>query len=182
MGNAIGMVEFNSISRGIYAVDQMVKTAEVEIVTATTTCPGKYFAIVTGDVASVNNSVEVGEQYAKEYLIDSLVIPSVAPEVFPAIAGGSMPEYMNAVGIVEAFALAPMVVAADSVLKAVDVEAIELRLGNGLGGKSFFTFTGDVAAVAAGIESAKNALKMKGLLVNAEVIPSPSPKVLATLF
>ncbi|MCG8531760.1 MAG: BMC domain-containing protein [Desulfovibrionales bacterium] len=181
MGNSIGMVEFTSISRGIYAVDQMVKTAEVEIVTATTTCPGKYFAIVTGDVASVNNSVEIGEEYAGEYLVDSLVIPSVAQEVFPAIAGGTMPDHMNAVGIVEAFALAPMVVAADTVLKSVDVEAIELRLGSGLGGKSFFTFTGDVAAVDAGVAAAKNALMLKGLLVNAEVIPSPSPKVLATL-
>lgn len=181
MGNSIGMVEFTSISRGIYAVDQMVKTAEVDLVTASTTCPGKYFAIVTGDVASVNNSVEVGAQYADEYLIDSLVIPSVAQEVFPAIAGGAMPEYMNAVGIIEAFALAPMVVAADSVLKAVDVEPIELRLGNGLGGKSFFTFTGDVAAVSAGVETAKNALMFKGLLVNAEVIPSPSPKLVSAL-
>ena len=36
MRRAIGMVEFNSIARGIYAADQMVKISEVEIVTAST--------------------------------------------------------------------------------------------------------------------------------------------------
>ena len=181
MGNAIGMVEFTSIARGIYAVDQMVKTAEVEIVTSVSTCPGKYFAVVTGDVASVQNSVEIGEAHAKEFLVDCIVIPNVAPELFPAIAGGKMPERMNAVGIVESFSLATMVIAADAVLKSVDVEAIELRLGNGLGGKAFFTFTGDVSAVSAGVDQAKNVMKSKGLLVNAEVIPSPSEKLIPAL-
>ena len=55
MQRAIGMVEFNSIARGIYAADQMVKISEVEIVTAASTCPGKYIAIVHGDVAAVYN-------------------------------------------------------------------------------------------------------------------------------
>ena len=181
MANAIGMVEFTSIARGIYAVDQMVKTAEVEIVTSVSTCPGKYFAIITGDVASVQNSIEIGEANAKEFLVDCIVIPNVAPELFPAIIGGAMPKHMDAVGIVESFSLATMVIAADAVLKAVDVEAIELRLGNGLGGKAFFTFTGDVAAVSTGVEQAKAVMKSKGLLVNAEVIPSPSDKLIPAL-
>ena len=43
---AIGMVEFNSIARGIYVADQMVKISDVEIATAASTCPGKYIAIV----------------------------------------------------------------------------------------------------------------------------------------
>lgn len=36
MQRAIGMVEFSSIARGIYAADQMVKVSEVEVVTAST--------------------------------------------------------------------------------------------------------------------------------------------------
>ena len=46
MEKAIGMVEFNSIARGIYAADQMVKISEVEIVTASSTCPGKYLSLI----------------------------------------------------------------------------------------------------------------------------------------
>lgn len=181
MANAIGMVEFTSIARGIYATDQMLKTSEVEIVTASSVCPGKYIAIVHGDVSAVNESVSVGEKMAEEFLVDSIIIPNVSPLVFPAITGATMPDKIQALGIMECFSLATMVVAADSILKAADLEPLELRLGTGLGGKSFFTFTGDVAAVQAGIESGKAIAQEKGLLVNTEVIPSPSERLLQSL-
>ncbi len=181
MATAIGMVEFTSIARGITAVDQMVKITEVDIVTAMTVCPGKYIAIVRGDVASVTDSVHVGEEVADEYFIDSIVIPNVSPSVFPAIMGATMPDRVQAVGIIESFSIATMIIAADAILKAADIEPIELRLGNGLGGKAFFTFTGDVAAVETGMSAGKAVTEAKGLLVNAEVIPAPSEKLIASL-
>ncbi|GAB6085140.1 BMC domain-containing protein [Alkaliphilus crotonatoxidans] len=181
MANAIGMVEFTSIARGIYATDQMLKTSEVEIVTASSTCPGKYIAIVNGDVAAVKESISVGEKLAEEFWIDSIIIPNVSPLVFPAITGATMPERIQALGIVESFSLANMVMAADAVLKAASLEPIELRLGTGLGGKSFFTFTGDVAAVEAGTEAAMALMEEKGFLVNSEIIPSPSDRLLQSL-
>lgn len=182
MLRAIGMVEFTSIARGIYAADQMVKVADVEIVTAVSTCPGKYIAIVEGDVAAVQASVSTGEKLAEEFWIDSIVIPNVSAAVFPAITGATMPDEIQALGIMESFSLATMIIAADAILKAAELQPLELRLGNGLGGKSFFTFTGDVAAVEAGIETGKAIAKEKGLLVNAEVIPSPADRLMSSLF
>ncbi|QAT42372.1 BMC domain-containing protein [Aminipila luticellarii] len=182
MANAIGMVEFTSIARGIYAADQMVKISEVEIVTASTTCPGKYIAIVHGDVAAVEDSVHIGEKVAGEYWVDSIIIPNVHPQVFPAITGSTMPERVQAIGIMESFSMSTMVIAADAILKSAELEPLELRLGNGLGGKAFFTFTGDVAAVETGAEAGRNIAEEKGLLVNAEVIPSPSDRLIPSLF
>ena len=178
---AIGMVEFNSIARGIYVADQMVKISDVEIATAAPTCPGKYIAIVYGDVAAVEASVQIGERMAEEFFVDSLLIPNVDAGVFPAITGATMPERVQAVGIIESFSLATMIVCADAVLKAAEVEAIELRLGNGLGGKAYFTFTGDVAAVKAGNDAGVAIAQEQGLLVNAEVILSPSDLLIPTL-
>lgn len=178
---AIGMVEFNSIARGIYVADQMVKISDVEIATAAPTCPGKYIAIVYGDVAAVEASVQIGERMAEEFFVDSLLIPNVDAGVFPAITGATMPERVQAVGIIESFSLATMIVCADAVLKAAEVEAIDLRLGNGLGGKAYFTFTGDVAAVKAGNDAGVAIAQEQGLLVNAEVIPSPSDLLIPTL-
>ena len=166
MQRAIGMVEFNSIARGIYAADQMVKISEVEIVTAASTCPGKYIAIVHGDVAAV---------------VDSIVIPNVDPGVFPAITGATMPDRVQAIGIMESFSLATMIICADQILKAAELQAIELRLGNGLGGKAYFTYTGDVAAVKAGTDAGEAIAQEKGLLVNSEVIPSPSELLVPSL-
>ena len=181
MQRAIGMVEFNSIARGIYAADQMVKISEVEIVTAVSACPGKYIAIVHGDVAAVEDSVRTGERMAEEFFVDSIVIPNVDSGVFPAITGATMPNRIQAIGIMESFSLATMIICADHILKAAELQAIELRLGNGLGGKAYFTYTGDVAAVRAGTDAGEAIAQEKGLLVNSEVIPSPSELLVPSL-
>lgn len=182
MSKAIGMVELTSIARGIYTADQMIKATDVEIVTAASACPGKYISIIHGDVAAVSESVSIGEKYAGEFLVDSIVIPNVSPSVFPAITATTMPEKIRALGIMEAFSLATMIITADAVLKSADLQAIELRLGNGLGGKAYFTFTGDVAAVETGVEAGRAIAKMKGLFVNAEVIAAVSDRLIPTLY
>lgn len=182
MSKAIGMIEFTSISKGIYVADEMVKTSDVEIVTANSVCPGKYIAIVHGDVSSVETSVRRGVELADEFLVQSIVIPNVHPRVFPAIVGANMPRKIQALGILESYSLATMVIATDAVLKCAELDAIEIRLGTGLGGKSYFTFTGDVAAVKTGVEVGMETLGAEGMLLNAEVIPSPSKKLIQTLY
>ncbi|HWQ77307.1 MAG TPA: BMC domain-containing protein [Anaerovoracaceae bacterium] len=181
MADAIGMVEFTSIARGIYAADLMVKTADVEIITAGSVCPGKYIAIVCGDVAAVQDSVKAGEKTAAEFWVDSIVIPNVSGQIFPAITGATAPEKITALGILESFSLATMIIAADAILKSAELSPIELRLGNGLGGKSYFTFTGDVGAVETGVKAGRSIAEEKGLMVNAEIIPSISDRMLPSL-
>ena len=182
MYNAIGMLELTSIARGIYVTDLMLKTAYVEAVSATPVCPGKYIAIVKGDVAAVDSAIGVGVEAAGEYLVDTFILPNVHHAVFPAITATTMPDEMGALGIMESFSLTSMIIAADAALKAADIQALELRLGSGLGGKAYFTFTGDVAAVEAGIEAGKAVILEKGLLVNVEVIPSPASGLWPSLF
>lgn len=177
MAAAIGLVEFSSISRGIYGADQMVKISEVKLVTAQTICPGKYIVLVQGEVSAVQDSVRAGEAAAAEYLVDSFIIPNVHEDVFPAISGAASPERLGAVGIFETFSAAAVISAADEILKAADLSAMEIRLGAGLGGRACFTFTGDVASVKAGVAAGLEAAGERGLVVNAEVIPAPSDKL-----
>ena len=181
MPKAIGMVEFNSMARGIFSADKMVKVSEVDIVTCSPTCPGKYIAIVHGDVSAVEDSVKMGERTADEYLVDSIIIPNVHPDVFPAITGTTMPDKISAIGIIESFSIATMIIVADAVLKAANVEPIELRLGNGLGGKALFVFTGDLSSVESGIKAGQNVAVDKSLLVNSEIIASPSKLLVSSL-
>ena len=182
MYNAIGMIELTSIAKGIYATDLMLKTAYVEVVSATPVCPGKYIAIIQGDVAAVESSIRVGVEIAGEYLVDSFMLANVHQDVFPAITATTMPDGIGALGIMECFSLSTMIIAADAALKAADIQALELRLGSGLGGKAYFTFTGDVAAVEAGVDAGKAIALEKGLLVDIEVIPSPTDKLWTALF
>lgn len=181
MAKAIGMVEFTSISKGIYVADLMVKASDVEFASANPTCPGKYIAILYGDVAAVENSIDIGRREAGSYYVDHLIIPNVHPEVFPAITATTMPEHIQAIGIFETFSMATMIQAADIILKTAEIEAVEMRLGNGIGGKAYFVYTGDIAAVEAGTRAGQELAKETGLLVNTEVIPAPSEKLVPTL-
>ncbi len=47
--------------------------------------------------------------------------------------------------------------------------------------ESLFTYTGDVAAVKSGTDAGKEIVQSKGLMVNFEVIPSPSPVLIQSL-
>ena len=53
---AIGMNEIMSIPTGILACDAMLKAAEVELVSAGCVCAGKYYIVVSGEVAAVRSA------------------------------------------------------------------------------------------------------------------------------
>lgn len=181
MLEAIGLVELNSIARGIDAADAMLKTAEVDLITSTPVCPGKYFVLVHGDVAAVESSVNAGIKKGGECVVDDFIIANVHPSVYPAIFSATPAAELQALGILESFSIASMIVGADTALKTAAVEAIELRLGTGIGGKSYFTMTGDVASVEAAVEAGARRIIEKGMLVEKVVIPSPSPKLLKSV-
>ncbi len=179
--NALGMIELNCIPKGIESADAMLKAAFVELTTAQAICAGKYIAIVSGEVGAVKASVDAGVKMAGENLIDSIVIPNIHPQVLSAVAACTDIERLGAVGIMETFSLAAAIYAADTAVKAADINLIEVRLGRGLGGKSFIIMTGDVAAVKASVSAAESVDEVKGLLTGSVVIPSPHPDLLKAI-
>lgn len=181
MLRAIGLVELTSIAKGIEAADVMAKAADVEILTSTPVCPGKYFVLVHGDVSAVESSVNAGVRMGSHYVIDHFLLPNVHPAVYPAITSTTTTSEIHALGIMESFSIASMIVCADIALKAAEVDAIELRLGTGIGGKSFFTCTGDVSAVRAAIDAGITHAIHKGLLLEQVVIPSPSREIIKSI-
>ena len=119
---AIGVVEVTSIPLGVLAGDQMVKTAQVDLVTAQTVCAGKYIVVVSGEVAAVKSAVAAGIEAASVTLVDSLIIPNVDERVIAAMSGACPAEQVQAVGVMETFSLASSISAADTAVKAADVE------------------------------------------------------------
>ena len=66
---------------------------------------------------------------------------------------------------------------ADAAVKAADVNLIEVRLGTGIGGKSFVTLTGEVAAATEACKAGAAAGGQNGMLLNSVVIPSPREEI-----
>ena len=71
--------------------------------------------------------------------MDDFVIPNVHPAVIKAISCATSVYELQALGVIEAFSIASLIVAADSAVKAGEVDLIEVRVGMGIGGKSFVT-------------------------------------------
>ena len=72
-------------------------------------------------------------------------------------------------------------VCADAAVKAADVDLVDVRLGTGIGGKSFVIVTGEVAAVRAAIEAGVHTPPAEGMVISSVVIPSPHPELLESL-
>ncbi len=170
---ALGLIEFNSIAQGIHASDEMIKKAPIRMIESRTVCPGKYIALIVGDEASVEDSVRIGLEVGGHSVVDQLFLPNLHPQVTPAITGTTEISGIIALGVIETFSVAGAVLSADTAVKAAGIRLIEIRLANGLGGKSFFTLTGELPDVLAAVEAGTGIIREEGLLVNQVVLPKP---------
>ena len=178
MGKAICMLELSSIARGIETSDYMIKAAQVSLLRSSTVCPGKYMIIVGGDTGAVRAAMEAGIAQGGEFVVDSLLIPNVHDQLFPAISGTVEVVNPQAIGVVEFYSIASAILAADAAAKAAQITLIEVRTGYAIGGKGFVVLTGDVGAVRAAVEAAK---RESELYVESTVIPRPAPQLLQSL-
>ena len=117
MSKAIGMVEYKTVSAGVIAADAMVKTADISIIEAQTVCPGKYIVIITGDLSAVDAAVNRARAQHEEQLISSFILGNPHESIFPAIYGAAQIEEVSALGILETYDAATMIVAADEAAK-----------------------------------------------------------------
>jgi microcompartment protein CcmL/EutN len=170
---AIGLVELNSIAAGIRTADEMVKVAPVILIAAMTICPGKYISLIGGEVSAVDSSVNRGVEVGAEWVVDRLFIPHIHPQVFPAILGTVEAKDLKALGVIETFSVAASIIAGDGAAKAAKIQLTDLRLAQGLAGKSFVTMTGDVSDVNAAVGAGVALIKESGMLVKSVVIPRP---------
>ena len=177
MSKAIGMVEYKTVSQGMFATDRMLKTAEIELMEAQTVCPGKYIAIICGELSAVKACIDTARTNQGEQLIDSFILGNPHEAIFPAIYGATNVEKIRALGILETFSAASIFVAADEAAKTASVELIELRVARGMCGKSYLLLTGEVAAVEAAIDKAKKAVGENAMLLDSSVIANPDDKL-----
>lgn len=177
----VGFLELNSIARGILAADMMLKAAEIKLVSAKPNCPGKYQILISGEVSSVETSLKAGGEAARANVVDQLLIPRVHPQVIEAINMSSMPSSLKALGVLEFFSVTGAIIAADAAAKAADISLIEIRLGTGIGGKSFVTFTGDVGAVEESVEAGARTANDSGALIDKVVIAHPDKELYRSL-
>ncbi len=176
---SLGLLEMGSIAAGVRVADEVVKAAGVELLEAVAVSPGKFLVVFAGSVAAVEASLAAGRRFAADDFLDELFLARVHPGVAPAIARRASAGIGPALGIVETLSVASTILGADAAAKAAAVQLVEIALGRGIGGKGFFSMTGDVASVEAAARAAERVSEARGFHLRTEVLAGPHALLLA---
>ncbi len=142
---ALALLEFESIARGVLAIDRLLKRAPVSLLRCGTIHPGRYLALCGGSVASVEEAYRAAD--AAGDASDGVLLPDPHPGLLAALAAG---EAVPADGagdllVLECASSPTLVRLLDGILKAVPVTLPVLRLADDLGGRAFAILAGELA-------------------------------------
>ncbi|MFT7678692.1 MAG: microcompartment protein CcmL/EutN [Planctomycetota bacterium] len=183
VGPAIALLELGSVARGMEVADAILWEADIEMLFAGTVQPGKYVMLFTGSIDDLRSAVRQGSELAGCALVDQLLIPQVHPQIEAALrrSDGHVEGSIDALGVVETTTVASSILAADVALKGATVDLLELRIANGLGGKSFYTLTGEVSDVRSAVAGGAQEAERGGHLAHQVVIARPHPDLVRFL-
>ncbi len=182
---ALGLIETLGMVPAIGGADQMLKTADVRLVSYENIGSTLVAVMVKGDVAAVQASVEAGSVAAAE--IGQLTAKNVMPRPIRGVGdivsvhgveggddtnvGGPRP---RAMGLIETFGIVFVLEAADAMMKAADVELVGYE--NVASGYISVLVQGDVAACKSAVEAGVKAVEaMEAEVYSSLVIPTPHP-------
>lgn len=176
--DCIGLIEYRSVAKGMAAADAMLKSSDVDLIFSAVLCPGKYLAMVAGDISSVQEAERTVLRRDGGFILSSVVITDVNPQVFSALSATSRVNRLDTLGVLETMDAISAVSAADKIAKSAHVDLIEIRLARGMGGKGFVFFNGDLANVNEGMQAGTNAIVESGTLIAWSIIPNARAEIL----
>ncbi|WP_413283538.1 BMC domain-containing protein [Vibrio sp. MA40-2] len=173
MHHAIGLVELSSIAKGIEVTDVMLTSSNVELLIAKTICPGKYIALVGGEIGAIKQAVDNGVHAGKHLIVDSFVIANIHASVLPALSGVNEIGDKKSIGIVETYSVGACITAADAAVKSANVQLARIHMAFGIGGKCYMVLNGEITDIKTAVTEASNSAGSKGLLVQNSCIAKP---------
>jgi len=181
--STIGIIELASIYKGFEVQDLILKYAHVEKVLARTICSGKYLIIVRGELAGVEDCLDMARKEGDFAIVNVLYISNVNDAIFPAISGCTTLDIDNidAMILLETFSVAAVIKAVDLAVKEADIDVARIHVAMAVGGKGFAVLTGNDEALKSAIIPALEYLKDDGSLAGYTLITNPHPDVLRDL-
>lgn len=167
----MALLEFSSIAVGARASDAVVKMAPIGILRAGSFQPGRYAILFEGDVASVDESLRAGRLAGGTCIVDEAFLPDVHARVRAAALGEPGDWSGDTIGVLETTTIAAVLSASDAAVKGAHVAIVQMRLGDGLGGKGLAWFAGEQADVEAAIEIARGVLATRPTPPCTSIIP-----------
>jgi len=182
-GPALAMLLLDEVPPGLAVLDALAKEADVDVLRAGTIHSGRYLILFGGEVGPVERSwrraLDTGA-----HVVDELLLAHAEPRLVPAIGTGAIrwPAPGDTLGVLQAATPPALVRAVDAALKGALVDLVELRVGDGLGGKAIASLWGETHDVEAAIALARSSFERanaKG--TSTAVIPRADAAVRETL-
>ena len=174
---ALALIELDSIPVGILTADAMLKEAPIAHIKAGTVHNGKYLILIAGSVASVEMAFKKGISKAEDHLLDAVFLPNIHNDVYEASLGERKKCGSEALSVVEMTTVAAVLQGSDAAMKGANIELVELRLADDLGGKSIAVFAGKVEEVEVANSLCEGALDDKTLMLSQTIIPRIDPEL-----
>jgi microcompartment protein CcmL/EutN len=161
LGPALAMLDLGNVPQGLRALDRLAKEASVTVLSAGTIQGGRYLVLFAGEVEPVQRSFHRASEGAGAALVDSVLLPFAEERIAPAIQRGTVrwPAPGDTLGVLQNGTPPTLLAAVDAALKGANVELVELRVGDGLGGQAIASVWGETPDVEAALELADGAAR-----------------------
>ena len=169
---AIALLEISGIATGLYCADLMIKRAPITVLKSGTVHNGKYLILVGGSVASVEEAYYEGLSASGEDIIDHVILPDVHEQVHDAILGHRNKCRKESIGIIETASVAATIRSTDAAIKGTNVNIVEIRIADHLGGKAFSIVNGEIEDVQIAVEIAQEKTTNPDFWLRKTVIPN----------
>ncbi|MFI5119207.1 MAG: BMC domain-containing protein [Thermoanaerobaculia bacterium] len=183
-GPALAMLLLDEVPPGLAVLDALAKEADVEVLQTGTIHGGRYLILFGGEVGPVERSWRRALDVAGSHAVDEVLLPHAEARLVPAIGAGVIrwPAPGDTLGVLQAATPPALVRAVDAALKGALVDLVELRLGDGLGGKAIASLWGETHDVEAAIALARTSFERSSVQgASTAVIPRADAAVQATL-
>jgi bacterial microcompartment shell protein len=175
---SIALLEFSSIANGMLAADAMVKKSPVAMLKTGTVSEGKFLVLVGGTVGSVEEAYNEGLVVGSDSIVDAMFLPDVHQRVYDAVFGKRVKLSGESLGVIETCSVAITILASDAAIKGADVEIVEIRLANQLGGKGFALFSGMLEDVESAMSIASDIDGMQEMITGKSIIQNLSDEMI----
>ena len=165
-GPALAMIEISDLPAGFAALDALMKEAQVTLISAGTVQHGHWLVVFAGEVHPVELSFARALQSAGSTVLDAVLLADAEPRILPSLTLGTLrpPSLQrseiaagDALGVTQTSSSPTLLRSIDAALKGANVELVELRAAEGLGGRALALLWGHQHDVEAAIELATGA-------------------------
>jgi microcompartment protein CcmL/EutN len=159
-GPAVAMLDICDVPVGLRALDALAKEAPVQVLGAGTVQPGRFLLLFRGQVEPVQMAFSRARDLASPSLLDAVLLPRCEERILPAALDARLrwPVPGDTAGLVQTASPPTLLGAVDAALKGACVDLVELRVADGLGGKSIATLWGEIFDVQAALSLALDAI------------------------